>query len=389
MRRTLTVLVVLAGLIASALPAFADVTAAEVAEAREALREVGLELEARVEAYDRAVIEEALLRDRLDAMSVALSARERELVQSRRSARDRAADMYMSAGSEAGHATLLSSDDLANAPARYAYLASVSDTDLDVVNRLESARRDFEQQKQLLDEAVAAQTGLRAEMDALLEEIYADLDAANTEYQAIKAEWEQQERERVARELFLATSTTTTTTTRPPTTTTSPPSATGTTQPPASTTTTIPASTTTTVPPAPQPAGTMVCPVDGAHTFRDSWGEPRGGGRGHKGVDMMAPHGTPLVAIESGYIYRISFHSLGGLGIYVHGESGALWYYAHNQAIAEGINEGDRVVAGQRIAYVGSSGNASASYPHVHFAWIPKADWVYANPYPIVASLCR
>jgi len=104
---------------------------------------------------------------------------------------------------------------------------------------------------------------------------------------------------------------------------------------------------------------------------------------------MMAAHGTPLVAIETGYIYRISFHSLGGLGIYVFGDSGSLWYYAHNQAIEGGIEEGDRVVAGQRIAYVGSTGNATAAYPHVHFAWIPNADWVYANPFPIVDPLCR
>jgi murein DD-endopeptidase MepM/ murein hydrolase activator NlpD len=104
---------------------------------------------------------------------------------------------------------------------------------------------------------------------------------------------------------------------------------------------------------------------------------------------MMAARWTPLVAIETGSIYRISNDSLGGLGIYVHGESGALWYYAHNEAIADGITTGSPVVAGQRIAYVGSSGNASYNYPHVHFAWIPRADWVYANPYPIVAPLCR
>lgn len=130
----------------------------------------------------------------------------------------------------------------------------------------------------------------------------------------------------------------------------------------------------------------MVCPVDGATTFRDSWGEPRSGGRGHTGVDMMAARWTPLVAIESGSIYRISFHSQGGLGIYVHGESGGMWYYAHNEAIEDGIAEGDRVVAGQRIAYVGTSGNART--PHVHFAWMPNADWWYQNPYPIVAELC-
>jgi murein DD-endopeptidase MepM/ murein hydrolase activator NlpD len=388
MRRLWVVSLLVVGMVVSAVPASAEVTYDEVEEARQELNELSRELEGLVTVYERAVVEEALLRDRLDAMAVAVSARQRELVLARRAARDRAADMYMSAGSQAT-TTFASNEELASAPARYVYLDSVSETDLEVVTRLEAARRDFEQQQQLLEEAVGEQESLRAEMDAVLDDIYGQLEAANAEYQALKAEWVAQERARVERELFLATSTTTTTTTRPPVTTTVAPVATTTTQP--TTTTTTAATTTTTAPAASPPAssGTMVCPVDGATTFRDSWGEPRSGGRTHKGVDMMAATGTPLVAIESGYIYRISNHSLGGLGIYVQGDSGSLWYYAHNSAIADGITEGTPVVAGQLIAYVGYSGNASPDWPHVHFAWIPNADWVYQNPYPIVDGLCR
>lgn len=390
MRRLVVTALLAVGMVLSALPAFAEITYDEVEAARAELNDLSRELEDRVTEYERAVVEEALLRDRLDAMAVAVAARERELVLARRAARDRAADMYMSAGSE-GAAAFASDDELSSAPARYVYLDSVSETDLEVVTRLEAARRDFLQQQALLGEAVVEQESLQAEMDALLEDIYGQLDAANAEYQTIKAEWEEQERVRVEQEIFLATSTTTTTTTRPRVTTTVP-RATTTTTTQAPTTTTgggTGTTTTTTVPPAPLPSGTMVCPVDGAVTFRDSWGEPRSGGRTHKGVDMMASTGTPLVAIESGYIYRISSHSAGGLGIYVAGESGALWYYAHNSAIAEGIIQGSPVVAGQLIAYVGYSGNASANWPHVHFAWIPNADWVYQNPFPIVDGLCR
>lgn len=385
MTRLTAVVGVLGLVVGIALPAFAEVSFAEVEAARDELRRLSRDLEARVEEYERAVVEESLLRDRLDAMEVAVTARERELTLARVAARDRAAFMYMSAGSGAGAATLMSSGDLASEPARLVYLDSVAETDLEVVIRLEAARRDYVQQRALLDEAVAAQAEARADMDALLDDIYAELEAANSRYRALKDEWEQQERERVAREIFLSTSTTTTTTTRPPPTTTTTGAAA------VVTTTTAPPPPTTVAPPPPPSTspGTMVCPVDGAVTFRDSWGEPRSGGRTHSGVDMMAPHGTPLVAIESGTIFRISSHSLGGLGIYVLGESGALWYYAHNQAIEAGIAEGDAVVAGQRIAYVGSSGNASADAPHVHFAWMPNADWVYANPFPIVDSLCR
>lgn len=102
---------------------------------------------------------------------------------------------------------------------------------------------------------------------------------------------------------------------------------------------------------------------------------------------MMAARWTPLVAIEAGYIYQVSWHSSGGLGIYVKGVSGAMWYYAHSQAAAEGIRAGTSVVPGQLIGYVGSSGNAST--PHLHLGYQPNANWIYANPYPIVNGLCR
>lgn len=388
-RMALSVLVAL--LLAAALPAQAEVTAEEVAEAREELRALSSALEGQVEAYEAAVAEEAELRNRVDALIVALAARERELVVARREAKIRAASMYMSAGTEDVTGAMVSAREMAQTPARYVYLDTVSETDLEVVNRLEAARRDFTQQKALLDEAVDVQAGLRAEMDEALTSIYDQLEAANEEYQAIKQEWDAQEQARIEREryeLWLSTSTTTTTSTAPTTTLAStPPTTAGTPTTVPATTSTAPPTTPTTVPGPALPAGTMVCPIDGATTFRDSWGEPRSGGRGHKGVDMMAARWTPIVAIEAGAIYRISWSSLGGLGVYVLGESGGLWYYAHNEATAEGLYEGQLVGAGQRIAYVGSSGNAGI--PHLHFGWMPNADWVFQNPFPIVDALCR
>ena len=351
---------------------------------------------------------EAELRNQLDELVVSLAARERELVAAQRAARDRAADMYMSAGADASKAAIVSDEEMGQYPARYAYLESVSQTDREVVVRLEVARRDFELQRASVDGAIAEQELVRSEMDSLVESIYGELERVNANYQELRAAYDQQEEERRLRELFFATSTTTTTTTTtiavtappttaaPTTTTTAPAAQPTTTTTVASggdgsggettTTTAPPTTTTTTAPPAPAPSG-RACPVDGAVTFRDSWGEPRSGGRTHKGTDMMAARWTPLVAIEAGTIYQVSWHSAGGLGVYLRGDSGGTWYYAHNEATASGISPGVRVSAGQLIAYVGSSGNAST--PHLHFGWQPNSNWVYANPYPIVNELCR
>lgn len=379
----------------AAIPAAAgEVTEEDVTAAREQLREVQARLEDQAARYDAAVAEEAVLHDRLENLLIGLSARERDLVLARRTARDRAAEMYMSAGAASTRAL---TGDLSSLPARYVYLESVSQTDRDLVNRLETSRRDYEQQKALVDEAAEQQTALRQEMEALLDEIYAQLEAANAEYQQVNDAWDAREAERLLleeeerrRQELLATSTTTTTT-RPPTTTTA--GAPGTTQPPVPTTTQAPASTTTTTPPAtttstpapPPPPGTMVCPVDGATTFTDSWGAPRPGGRFHHGVDMLAAHGTPLVAIEGGFIWGPNWHSDGGLGLYIRGDSGDIWYYAHLSSFVAGLVSGLRVEAGQRVGFVGSTGNAAV--PHLHLGWQPDGG-AYANPYPVVLDLC-
>lgn len=385
-------LTVLASLALAMLPASAEVSAGDVEVARQRLREVNGRLHDQVARYDQAVAEEALLRDRLDHLVVDLAARERELVLARAAARERAAEMYMTAGSVTSAIT--STGDVAYLPARFVYLEAVSQTDRELVNRLEVSRRDYEQQKAMVDEAVDDQQALRTEMETLVSHIYAELDAANAEYRAVRDEWEAQEAERIrreeeaARQAFLATSTTTTT---PSPTTTFPGSTTtstavtvtaGTSTTGAATTTTMP---TTTVPPA--PSGARVCPVDGATTFTDTWGAPRPGGRAHHGTDLLAAEGTPLVAIEGGLIWNPNWDAAGGLGLYIEGDSGDLWYYAHLSGYVSGLTGGLRVEAGQRVGYVGHTGNASVS--HLHLGWYPGGlGNSMANPYPVVAGLC-
>lgn len=360
---------------ALAAPARAQVTAAQVEEARQRLREVSAELEGEVARYEAALLEESQLRERVERVRLELTARERELALARTAARARVAELYMAAGSGNQAGFLTGGDE--EGPARLAYLDSVALTDREMVNRLEQARRDYAAEQALLLETLERQGQVSAELEELVGGIYGKLETANAEYQAVKQQWDRQEAERIRREeeerqrqLWLATSTTT-----------SAYSPSG--NSPAGT---IPPTTPGTAPALPPaPAGTMVCPVDGATTFRDSWGEARPGGRGHTGVDMMSPIGTPLVAIENGVISNPGWHYAGGIGLYIAGDSGDSWYYAHLNGYAPGIQAGTRVAAGQLVGYVGETGNAAG--PHLHLAHILPSGQ-YVNPFPVVADLC-
>lgn len=133
--------------------------------------------------------------------------------------------------------------------------------------------------------------------------------------------------------------------------------------------------------------GVYACIFQGAYHFRNTWGAPRSGGRRHKGTDVMAPYGANVYAFTTGRIQRISNSGLGGLGLYLWGDDGVQYYYAHLAGIAPGIYVGKRVEAGQLVAYNGASGNASMSAPHVHFEVHPGGGGA-VNPYHWLTPVC-
>ena len=129
------------------------------------------------------------------------------------------------------------------------------------------------------------------------------------------------------------------------------------------------------------------CPVQGGAAFINSWGFPRSGGRTHKGVDMFAKRGTPTPAVTTGTV-KMRTVNLGGTVAYLYGDDGNKYYYAHLNGYPSGLREGQRVERGQPIGYVGNSGNAEGTSPHLHFEIRPGGG-AAVNPYPTVRPACR
>ena len=111
----------------------------------------------------------------------------------------------------------------------------------------------------------------------------------------------------------------------------------------------------------------------GAGQLRDSFYDARSEGRLHQAIDIMAPSGTPVIAVADGTAARLYTSDRGGLMLYQMDESDTyVYYYAHLQGYAEGMYEGKAVKRGEIIAYVGDTGNAGAGNHHLHFG-ISKA----------------
>jgi murein DD-endopeptidase MepM/ murein hydrolase activator NlpD len=128
----------------------------------------------------------------------------------------------------------------------------------------------------------------------------------------------------------------------------------------------------------------FVFPVFGANSFGDSYGAPRMAGTSvahwHQGTDIMAATGTPLVAVEGGRIVRLTEEALGGIGLFLQGDSGIEYFYAHLSRYAPGLHIGQRVVPGEVIGHVGRTGNAVGA--HLHFE--VEVGGRNVNPYPML-----
>jgi peptidoglycan LD-endopeptidase LytH len=139
--------------------------------------------------------------------------------------------------------------------------------------------------------------------------------------------------------------------------------------------------------PAPASSGGIACILAKPYSYVDTWGAARSGGRSHQGTDVMAPYGAQVYAYTAGVVSRESTSGNGGLQLYLQGDNGVEYFYAHLSRYA--VPAGTRVRAGQLVAFNGNSGNAPANAPHVHFeVHLGGAGSAPVNPYPYVQRAC-
>lgn len=164
----------------------------------------------------------------------------------------------------------------------------------------------------------------------------------------------------------------------------------------------IPTPTPAQVAPVPQNAATatpttnLLLPVQGMQPSElvDTFNQTRGSTRTHEALDIMAPRGGEVVAVDDGKIAKLFNSKQGGLTVYQFDPTERwTYYYAHLDRYAEGITEGKVLKRGELVGYVGSTGNANADAPHLHFAIFelgPEKRWWEGkpiNPYPLLRGV--
>ena len=137
---------------------------------------------------------------------------------------------------------------------------------------------------------------------------------------------------------------------------------------------------------AKEPEAQIAMPVRGVKvkSVADTWHAPRSNERAHQGQDIFAPRGTAVYSATEGYIFRIGQNSLGGNNVWIAGAGGRFYYYAHLDKFAENLKQGDYVTNETIVGYVGTTGNAKDTPPHLHFGVYTSTGAI--NPLPLLTD---
>lgn len=139
----------------------------------------------------------------------------------------------------------------------------------------------------------------------------------------------------------------------------------------------------------------LLVPVQGIKqaSLSDTFDQPRGSQRHHEALDIMAPKGTPVLAVADGKVVKLFQSKPGGTTLYQFDPTGRYaYYYAHLERYADGVKEGMELKRGDVLGYVGVTGNSDPNAPHLHFSVValtPEKQWwkgTPLNPYPMMAD---
>ena len=335
-RRFITIALVLLMTASFVFPAATAAAPTEVQRLQEQIKQLKDEVQKAGEAYSSAYWELDKTRAEMADVDRGIGEAEGKVAEVGQRLSARAAAMYRT-GSYDYMAILLSAKDFDEMLTRLQYVQRINDSDAGLIAEAKSAREELAAQKAQLEALEKSQAEEAAALKKEAERIERELKAQQAEYTKLQKKLEAAIAAEKAR--------------------------TGTTTAKAG------------------PNG-MVVPVRGPNYYHDTWGAARSGGRTHKGTDIMAATGTPCVAVLSGTV-RSKENSLGGKTIWLTADNGWAFYYAHLNGYE--VTSG-RVKAGQVIGYVGSTGNASASAPHLHFEIHPGGG-AAVNPYPYLRQM--
>lgn len=345
--------------------------APSIAGTRAEIDELGRQVAELDIAVGRAVAAQNLAIDRLEEAQITLAVTRGELSGARRDLErargllsDRLVSLYVE-GPPTFVQVLLSSGSLADAQEAGDLIGQIARGDAGAVAGVRERRARLErlEEQQITAEALRrreldASADRRAELNAVLAERRAVLDDARAELRRLVVE-ERERRARLAaleraRRAALAS---------------------------------IPVAGATSLAGA-LPAGDFVFPVAGPATFTNDWLFPRPGGRSHQGIDLFATRGTPLVAVADGSLFNVGYNGLGGWRLWLRDGAGNAFYYAHLSAYSPAAVEGASVARGTVLGYVGDSGDARGTSPHLHFEIHPGGAGP-VPPYPIVTGWPR
>ncbi|MDY0340943.1 MAG: peptidoglycan DD-metalloendopeptidase family protein [Coriobacteriia bacterium] len=328
----------IAAVVASAFvfPMAAAAAPTEVQKLQEEIKDLQDDVKKAGEDYSAAYWELDKTRAEMAEVDRRIGETETRLAETRVRLGERAAAMYRT-GSYEYIEILLSARDFDEMLLRLEYVQRVNEQDASIIDAARTTQTELAAQRSEFETLVQAQAEETARLKKEAERIEGELKAQQSKYESLQKELAAA----IAREKAQTGTTTATA----------------------------------------GPNG-MVFPVRGPNYYNDTWGAARSGGRTHKGTDIMASRGTPAVAVLSGTV-RAKENNLGGKTIWLTADNGWSFYYAHLDSYQ--VTTG-RVTAGQVIGHVGSTGNASASAPHLHFEIHPGGG-AAVNPYSYLRKM--